>query len=597
MDHFIAARTISSHRCRMDSVYHKLLASTHIAKDDMSASHATKSEASNQLLPPEVAAKTGALFGRARSYPIFSGQWYRYRSLAFAIGSLLVCLILMAVMLPPAMRKSNVIFDWDRVVSVCSVYLIPAFLLFLSGPGLAVLIRKRHLARIPEALAMFAAMIACLFFSVMVLGAMTGYYQAQRYDAKTDMLVAHSLPSLQITVNLRGGHTTRLAGQRGLAPPVPDPGPEVLAAYERVRKEFGMPEQTGLRVKDSIPLAERLAVEDMKRLDAGDPTIGKEERRAIFKAYVKALRDRAKRSRPDTVLLSQVTERQRLAGEHYNEALAEWERRNVRPSPEDEQMAKRLSSLATTTTGVVVMFLMLWAAGLMDLVTYVRQRGRLTDVLEKQELRREQDARTSAEMRLSVLAAQVEPHFLFNTLASVRSAIATDPQRATHIVDHMVDYLRSTIPQMRGDAVRATVPLASQLDSARAYLALMHERIPRLAFSVASDADLAKASIPPLMLISLVENAVKHGIEPKIGPARIEVRARRVDDGKEAALEVTVADDGVGFGNAVSGDGIGLANIQERLRSQFGASASLTLKALPEGGVAAILRLPLAFES
>jgi len=556
-----------------------------------------KSEASNQLLPPEVAAKTGALFGRARSYPIFSGQWYRYRSLAFAIGSLLVCLVLMAVMLPPAMRKSNVIFDWDRVASVCTVYLVPAFMLFLSGPGLAVLIRKRRLARVPEALAMFAAMIACLVFSVMVFGAMTGYYQAQRYDAKTDMLVAHALPSLQITVNLRGGHTTRLAGQRGLAPPVPDPGPEVLAAYERVRKEFGMPEQTGAKVIDSVPAAERIAVENMKRLDAGDPTISKEERRAIFKAYVKALRNRAERSRPDTMLLLQLTERQRLAGEHYNEALAEWERRNVRASPEDEQMAKRLTTMAKNTTALVMMFLMLWAAGLMDLVTYVRQRGRLTDVLEKQELRREQEARTSAEMRLSVLAAQVEPHFLFNTLASVRSAIVTDPQRATHIVDHMVDYLRSTIPQMRGDAVRTTVPLASQLDSARAYLALMHERIPRLAFSVASDADLANASIPPLMLISLVENAVKHGIEPKIGPARIEVRARRSDDGTEAALEVTVADDGVGFGNAVSGDGIGLANIQERLRSQFGASASLTLKALPDGGVAAILRLPLAFES
>ncbi len=563
----------------------------------MSASSATTSEASNQLLPPEVAAKTGALFGRARSYPIFSGQWYRYRSSAFAIGSLLVCLILLAAMLPPTMRRSNIVFDWGTVATVSIIYLVPAFFLFLSGPGLAVLIRKRGLSRVVEAGAMLAAMIVCLLLSAMIFGIGTGYYQAQRYDAKTDMLIARVLPSLQISVSLRPGVTSRLPGQRGIAPAGPSASPELLAAYERVRKEFGFPEQTPGSKKDSIPTDERIAVEDMKRLDAGDPTIGPEEKRAIMKAYVQALRARSKRSRSDKVTLNQVTERQRLAAEHYNDALIDWERRSFRPSPEDEQMAKRLSTLARNTTGVVALLVLLWAVGLMDLVTYVRQRGRLTDVLEKQELRREQEARTSAEMRLSVLAAQVEPHFLFNTLASVRSAIATDPERASHIVDHMVDYLRSTIPQMRGDAVRSTVRLASQLDSARAYLALMHERIPRLQFSVTGDAGLDGASVPPLMLISLVENAVKHGIEPKIGPARIEVQARRIETGNEASLELTVADDGVGFGNAVSGDGIGLANIQERLRSQFGTKASLTLKALPDGGVAAILRLPLSFES
>ena len=563
----------------------------------MSASSTASAQGSNQLLPPEVAARTGALFGRARSYPIFSGQWYRYRSLAFAIGSLLVCVILLAAMLPPAMRRSDVVFDWDTVVAVCSAYLVPAFLLFLSGPGLAVLIRKRSLPRVGEAFAMLAAMLACLFVSMMVFGMMTGYYEAQRYDAKRDMLIARTLPSLQITVNLRAGYTSRLPGQRGLPINIPNPSPELIAAHERVSKEFALPEQSGMTAKDSIPLSERVAVEDMKRLDAGDPTIGPEQKLAIEKAYLKALRQRSRRARADTPLLEQVTERQRLASEHYNDALVEWERRNLRRSPDDEQMAKRLSSLASHTMGVVVLLVLLWAVGLMDLATYVRQRGRLTDVLVKQELRREQEARAAAEMRLSVLAAQVEPHFLFNTLASVRSAIATDPARASHIVDHMVAYLRSTIPQMRGDVVRSTVPLASQLDSAHAYLALMHERIPRLQFSVASDTGLASASIPPLMLISLVENAVKHGIEPKIGPVRVDVHARRIGSGKDLSLEVSVSDDGVGFGNAVSGDGIGLANIQERLRSQFGAAAGLTLKALPEGGVAAILRLPLSFES
>jgi LytS/YehU family sensor histidine kinase len=95
------------------------------------------------------------------------------------------------------------------------------------------------------------------------------------------------------------------------------------------------------------------------------------------------------------------------------------------------------------------------------------------------------------------------------------------------------------------------------------------------------------------MLISLVENAVKHGVEPKAGPARITVSARRVVDAGVTMLELEVRDDGVGFGSATSGAGVGLANIQERLAGLYGNGAGLTLKALPEGGVAAILRLPL----
>jgi LytS/YehU family sensor histidine kinase len=94
------------------------------------------------------------------------------------------------------------------------------------------------------------------------------------------------------------------------------------------------------------------------------------------------------------------------------------------------------------------------------------------------------------------------------------------------------------------------------------------------------------------MLISLVENAVKHGIEPKIGAARVDVRARRVD----GELEVSVVDDGVGFG-AAAGSGIGLANIQQRLRALYGERAGLVLKAGLDGGVAATLRMPLSFES
>lgn len=249
---------------------------------------------------------------------------------------------------------------------------------------------------------------------------------------------------------------------------------------------------------------------------------------------------------------------------------------------------------------ILALMYVCWLGGVFDLFAFVRQRSRIVDVLQREELKRAQNARNAAELRLSVLAAQIEPHFLFNTLASVRSAIASDPQRAAQIVDHMVGFLRSTIPQMRDDASSVTVPLAGQLDSARSYLALMKERIARLQFEIISEPGLDTAQLPPLMLISLVENAVKHGVEPKVGAARIDVLARRIEGGEGgdgAQLEVTVSDDGVGFGDTSSGGGIGLSNIQERLRALFGSRASLTLKALPSGGVAAILRLPLTFES
>lgn len=235
----------------------------------------------------------------------------------------------------------------------------------------------------------------------------------------------------------------------------------------------------------------------------------------------------------------------------------------------------------------------IWMSGGVDLMFYLRQRRRLRESLQQQQLAQAQERRREAEMRLAVLAAQIEPHFLFNTLAGVRSAITVDPQRATAIVDHLVDYLRATIPQMRGDGAQVQTSLISQLDAARSYLALMQARISRLSFAVQADAGLERAAIPPLLLISLVENAVKHGIEPKIGPAMITVHAR-LAEANPARLELVVADDGVGFGGTTSGSGIGLANIRERLEALYGDQAGLTLKSIATGGVAAIIHLPLS---
>ena len=253
-----------------------------------------------------------------------------------------------------------------------------------------------------------------------------------------------------------------------------------------------------------------------------------------------------------------------------------------------------LDTMITVLSTLAAVLFTLRFGGGKDLWMFFRQRRKLEEALLQQEVERVNAARNEAELRLSVLMAQIEPHFLFNTLAGVRSAVVSEPQRATAIVDHLVEYLRATIPQLRSDGSSAQARLGAQLEAARAYLALMRARMPRLNYSVEADPDLLRASMPPLMLISLVENAVKHGIESKVGSARIDVHARQVRHNGADAMELSVRDDGIGFNGATAGSGIGLSNIRERLAALYGDRANLTLKALPGGGVDAIILLPLS---
>jgi signal transduction histidine kinase len=251
-------------------------------------------------------------------------------------------------------------------------------------------------------------------------------------------------------------------------------------------------------------------------------------------------------------------------------------------SPIDSPTVRAVNAAGRATAGFCL-------AGGLALLGWRREHRGLQALAQERALSEAQARRREAELRLSVLAAQVEPHFLFNTLAGVRSAIATDPARASEMIDRLVDYLRAAIPRLRSDGGSEST-LAGQLDIVRAYLGLMSARMPRLSWTIDVTPDLLAAPCPPLMLISLVENAVKHGAEPKIGPVHIAVHAARAADGR---LEVTVADDGAGFSAAGSGGGLGLANIRERLQQMHGDRAALTLRTRPEGGVAATLSLPM----
>ncbi|HEU4852983.1 MAG TPA: histidine kinase [Telluria sp.] len=193
--------------------------------------------------------------------------------------------------------------------------------------------------------------------------------------------------------------------------------------------------------------------------------------------------------------------------------------------------------------------------------------------------------RRLVEAQMATLQAQVEPHFLFNTLALIGQLIETDPAEAARIHMHLIEYLRSTLPQMR--AVGGGT-LGRQVELSRAYLAIMQARMKeRLKVEFDIPPHLEHAAFPPMMLQILIENSIKHGLEPKIEGGRIEISARTVD----RELWVDVEDNGVGF-DLHSDEGVGLANIRERLRLLYGDAAQLVIEAPLAGGAYASIRIP-----
>ena len=193
-----------------------------------------------------------------------------------------------------------------------------------------------------------------------------------------------------------------------------------------------------------------------------------------------------------------------------------------------------------------------------------------------------EDLRAStAEARLQALHAQVEPHFLFNTLAHVKWLYRRDPDRGRRMLDRLLDYLQAALPRVR----QATTTLEEELELARAYLDIQQIRIGgRLAFTIEVPEEIAKHRIPPLMLLTLVENAIKHGIAPQTGGGTIVIRAHADAE----VLRIEVRDTGAGLRDA-AGSGMGLANVRARLAALFGAGARLVIEPnLPSGVVAAI---------
>lgn len=187
--------------------------------------------------------------------------------------------------------------------------------------------------------------------------------------------------------------------------------------------------------------------------------------------------------------------------------------------------------------------------------------------------------------KLSLLHAQVEPHFLYNTLASAQLLTRSDPAGADAMLGNLIQYLRHSLP--RTDNEQST--LGAELERALAYLEILRIRMgSRLSVQVDMPENLRATPLPPMMLQTLVENAIKHGLEPRTGGGTVWIRARRNED----AVAVTVADDGEGFNTANSGTGIGLKNVRERLRLVYGGDAALAVVANFPAGVAATITVP-----
>lgn len=201
-------------------------------------------------------------------------------------------------------------------------------------------------------------------------------------------------------------------------------------------------------------------------------------------------------------------------------------------------------------------------------------------------------SRQVTEARLQTLQAQVEPHFLYNTLANVQALTEVDPPAANQMVGHLIAYLRAALPKMR----ESTSTVGQELDRVRAYLNILHMRMgPRLAFDITAPDDVLACAFAPMMLPSLVENAVKHGLEPLRDGGRIDVVVERLQTPNGEYLRIQVKDTGKGLleTQPQTGGGIGLTNLRERLGAIYGGRGRFSIIANEPRGVVATLEVPL----
>jgi len=241
----------------------------------------------------------------------------------------------------------------------------------------------------------------------------------------------------------------------------------------------------------------------------------------------------------------------------------------------------RIAGLSSSRGAAIVATIL--AGGFVTYLAWLRNR------LSDEAAARSMAQKLAVESQLRMLRAQLEPHMLFNTLANMRSLVDEEPAQAKHMIDQLITYLRSALAGSRSD----TATLRAEFAQLAAYLEIMSLRLDqRLRYRLDLPEALQLCAVPAMLLQPLVENAIKHGIEPKISGGTITVSARR----REGGLELEVADTGLGlppdYDAECCSDSYGLVHVHDRLRALYGSQASVTLQPNHPQGTLATVRIP-----
>lgn len=215
------------------------------------------------------------------------------------------------------------------------------------------------------------------------------------------------------------------------------------------------------------------------------------------------------------------------------------------------------------------------------------QKQAMRSELKAAQLAQEKNEKQLLQSKLRLLQSQIEPHFLFNTLANIRALVKIDAEKSEALLDNLTALLRQSLKQTR-DEVNT---LKTEIDFCNSYLSIQQIRIGdrlNITFEISDDVDLDQP-FPPLLLLPIVENAIQHGIEPMSSESNLHVKIER----RLEQLLITVSDDGIGLGNSKhSGHGVGLSNIRSRIKSLFGDIAKLDVFSNEHGGVTVTLATP-----